>query len=334
MYILFEDDTNSIILDENHPFCLHKAMNFYYDSGGFLSLEEGYRFKDGSRKKRLEYRCYEIVRIETIKIFVYENIDPDDYHMYRDSDFIMSKDQRSGIITHDLYLAKHYLYYHERHIRTSWPNLLLNGRKYDNEELKDGDEITMLSFRMKIRNGFLYISSYLNDNRLQKYIPEPKEFRFRKKEIPKREICIANKEELLLPDIREFKVPQYPKQRNILLQMGPAVTMSTAMVAVSAINSYNSYLDTGDATKAVVYLLMPVTMMISALVWPLLTRISENASYRKEYRKEKEKYLEYLKKEDAVIRGLLSSYLKKRKELCFPGITEKHIQIPRSSPIF
>ena len=98
--------------------------------------------------------------------------------------------------------------------------------------------------------------------------------------------------------------------RKLILQIGPTITMSLAMIMMAAINVYNSYLNNGSKLSIISLLVMPITMLVSGIMWPLISSSSDNRAFKKEYKIAKKEYLEYLKDYDYELEKRINEYIK------------------------
>lgn len=91
-----------------------------------------------------------------------------------------------------------------------------------------------------------------------------------------------------------------------LLQILPSAFMASAMLAVSLMNSLRY--GRKETTEMISALLLPVTMLVSALVFPLLMRILDKRKYRKEEDKARSKFRNRLERYQKEIEQFEKKY--------------------------
>jgi len=97
----------------------------------------------------------------------------------------------------------------------------------------------------------------------------------------------------------EFKIDNPPsignqEQTPLMLMLGPALTMGMAAIFMAFFTVQNSLKNTGNITQALPSIMMSMSMLLGAVMWPILTRRHE-AKKRKEREKlRQEKYKQYL----------------------------------------
>lgn len=306
----------------------------------FFLLKKGFRFPEGDSRRRIEIRKYIVKHkdlFNDMEICVYENDDGfNDYELCNNVPFIFADNPKAPVISHDPYLKNTHLYLKNGQINTNYNCLLLNGKIYDNEILKDGDKICLLNFIFYYYEGFLYMNSFLVENRLQKRKFREQVSRYESSKPGISTSFLPVRKELEVEKLKEY-VPVRPlKQRKAIFQIGPSITMSMAMLSIAAINVYNNYLNGQPWLNSLVYILMPVTMLLSGVLWPLLSGHSEKKANRKEMKEKKSAYLDYLLEYEKRLKKNIEDYLKQENGYYFDGTVdeERLFQITNISESF
>ena len=335
-----------IIKDGYH---LHKTqISSYYHGEGIIidsnnmniSLGNNYYFLDGTNTKKLSYQKYEIKEkgsYDIKELFIYEgDIALNDYKIYENREFIISDNKNSSIILKDPYLKEFYLVCRNKLLETNYNDLICNGKKYADQELENGDYIEYLGFSFFYYDEFLYMNDFLAINRLP--IKDIKEkLIIHKKEKPKiNNYYEESYKDIEVEPLESFSSPQRSSSRKIILQMGPALTMSLAMMLVAGINVYNSYLTNGYTLSLISFIVMPITMLISGVLWPIISSTSEKKTFKKEYDNEKKTYLEYLKGYEERLIQDIKRFIKSERSymFAFEDIKSRPFYISKSSNKF
>ena len=174
MFLLIRDGLNFFHLDFDKisfPY-QYKGIEIIEDSGiYYFSLKHGYYFLDHDKKRKIEYRKYRIKQkdiFNDIEIFVYKDDKGiDDYHLYNNKTFIYYGDSRANIVNKDTYLNSYYLIYKDGRLKTNSDYLLCNGKIYNNELLKNNDEIRFYNLHFIYYDDYLYMNNFLLDNKLK-----------------------------------------------------------------------------------------------------------------------------------------------------------------------
>ena len=326
MFIVIKDGTDFIRFDLEEvslPY-IYSGVEITKESEGyFFHLKKGFSFSDGGNSRKIELRKYVIRRKELfndLEIYVYESGKGfDDYALYNNVPFILADNKKAPVICCDPYLENTHLYLKNGQISTNSSCLLLNGRIYENEILKDGDKLSLLNFVFFYYEDFLYMNSFMVENRLQKKTVPETVVRYENSRPVTSTRFLPVKKELEIEKIREYHPLKPVRQRKMIFQIGPSITMSMAMLSIAGINVYNNYQNDQPLLNSLVYILMPVTMLLSGVLWPVLSGRSEKKTITREIRKKKEEYLNYLQAyEQRLIRNI-DEHLKQEREYFFEG---------------
>lgn len=320
MFVIIKDENKIIktnIEKEYQYLGIHISI-----SKDVIELSNDYYFDDNTRKKSIvleEYSINKLNRSEPISIYLYENDNGiNDYQIYEKQDFTLDSNNASDIVIKDFYMMDYYLKLKENKLETNCSFLLLNGNYYNHQELVSGDYIELLGFSFYYYSSFLYINNFNVINNLSIKKVEEKEQLDRIIPYELSNIYEEPKKIFKLDEIKEFNKPRKNNSRKLVLQIGPTITMSLAMVMLATINIYNSYLNNSlTALGIVALIIMPVTMLISGIIWPILSSSSDKRAYKREYNEIKKEYLEYLKEYDSKLEKSIQEYVYEENKYYF-----------------
>ncbi|RJX39136.1 type VII secretion protein EssC [Paenibacillus pinisoli] len=97
----------------------------------------------------------------------------------------------------------------------------------------------------------------------------------------------------------EFKIDNPPalgnqEQTPIMLMLGPALTMGMSSMFMAFFAVQNSLRNSGDITQALPTLMMSSSMILGAILWPILSRRHERKKRQAREKLRQEKYKQYL----------------------------------------
>lgn len=338
--IVIIEDRYKIIKQKLDKLLEYKGIVIYYDSYYYITLKNNYFFDDETKTKKVELQSYRIINTnsdETINLYFYNDDESFNKHVVKDNtNFIYSSNPDSSIISYDPYINNHYLILRDEYLESDANNIILNGNAYNGERLKDGDHVQFISFSFYYYKKFIYFSSFLTENRLKTYTVERKIFKY-KNDIPLlNNYYEETKKELKIDKLESFNYPRKTNSRKLFLQLGPTLTMSLAMIMLASINVYNSYIEKGINIGILSLLLMPVTMLISGILWPVVGSISDRRSYKKEFNLAKKEYINYLKEYDGDLSIKIKEYISEENKYYFDytDILNKLFYISSSSNNF
>ena len=330
MFIVIKDGTAFIRLNTEElslPYAYSGIEIIKEDDEYCFLLKKGFRFPEGDDKRKIEIKKYVIRHkdpFNDIEVYVYENDKGfNDYVLCNNVPFIFADNPKAPVISFDPYLKNTHLYLKNGQINTNYDCLLLNGKIYDHEILKDGDRISLLNFIFYYYEGFLYMNSFLVENRLQKRKFREEICRYESNRPKVSTSYLPARKELEIEKLKEYAPVKPLKQRKAIFQIGPSITMSMAMLSIAAINVYNNYLNSQPWLNSLVYILMPVTMLLSGVLWPLLSGNSEKKANRKEMEEKKNAYLDYLLEYEQRLKRNIADYLKQEHSYYFEGTVDE-----------
>lgn len=288
-------------------------------SEGIIRLDDGYTFFDGTVIKNLTLTSYLVYhQNDEIKLYFYDiEKGAFDYKLYEIQDLYIANDLEANVISKDNYLDGYYLKLVGNHLDTNFDDLFVNHIRRKNHDLESGDFIEFLGLSFFFYNDFIYLNSFLVDSHLKE------------KEI--REVIVNNKNKpidlinyyevpkngLKIEKIKEFDAPRKNSSRKLILQIGPTITMSLAMILMASISIYNSYINSGTILNIISLLIMPLTMLVSGILWPVLSTSSDSFNYKKEYNKAKSAYIAYLKEYENKVENDIRDYVNEEKRYLF-----------------
>lgn len=131
-----------------------------------------------------------------------------------------------------------------------------------------------------------------------------------KYELIKQQSRIILNEPLLKINLPSYSLEIIPDQHNILLIIGPTITMSMATLSSGLISFHYAYTQGRNLLEVLPMLILPIVMLMSALIWtPLNHRYSKRILRKKQTKKLKE-FTDNL----ANIQNLIDNYKQKYEE--------------------
>lgn len=104
---------------------------------------------------------------------------------------------------------------------------------------------------------------------------------------------------------------EYPPQSSLANQMpialtiGPSVTMGLSSAATASFTVINQLSRGGEITAVIPSVIMASSMLLSSLMWPIITKTYDKNRKKKQERKRKVKYAAYLRKQYEVVDALM-----------------------------
>lgn len=306
----------------------------------YICLHSGYFFKDRDKVRRLEEKKYIIEGKDfnnEITLYVYKDEQGlDDYYLYNNEPFLYLSNDKGNIINKDEYLKDYYLMYKDKVLKTNAPVLLLNNRQYNNEMLQNGDYISFYNLMFFYYDDYLYMNNFRVENKVKKKEMLETIVRYKNQKPVVKNYLNQPLKEITTDEVLTYNEIKPLKNKPLVFQIGPSLTMSLAMVFVAGINIYNNYLNGENLINSIVYMIMPIMMIISGVLWPILTRANENKTNRLEIEENKSNYLEYLDEYRHKVDVNIKETLKEREAYFFKGdINEdKLFYVTDKSPMF
>lgn len=334
-----------IIIDPKgyHYLSLNKEQTFKYFSFSFnkkwyVSLSEKYLFSDGTKVKLLENKEYEIIDGETYmhsKMFVYENdIGFNNYGLYENSQLIVSKSRQSQIVSKDKYIDDEIVIENGELKKFSKYTLINNKACQYQLKLENGDMVECLGHIIYYYDEFYYINNFLCDIKLNKkdiktqvvkYHNYPRVFR--------QSLVYENRNELLIEDMVPFSF-EYKSSVMSFNQMIPGIVMSLSMSAIAFINVYNSLLEGKSILSILPIVLMPLALICTSLLLPIINKIIDKSKKKKAYKKYYKEYLDYLDKYTKELNKTIDAYLSNEYLYCINHIGDRLFFLNNNSNYF
>ena len=326
MYIVIKDGLRYIrfwLTKLSEPFSYKGIEIVQKENTFYLCLKKGYFSNTKEKEQILEYKKYHIKHKELlsdIRIFVYKSDKGiNEYHTYENKPFLCAHVEKANIVSNDQYMNGYFLFYNERKLKTNYDCLLLNGKLYENEELKYGDEISYFNLTFYYYDDFLYMNNFMLNNKLERKVFDESLVKYNKERIKENTFYITERKPLEIEELKKYSPIKQINQRKLIFQIGPSLTMSITMVGIAAINIYNSYLNNQPLLNSLIYIMMPVTMLLSGVMWPVLSNASEKRAFRKQNKMIKDEYINYLIGYEKRLEKKINDYLVEENSYFFNG---------------
>lgn len=182
-----------------------------------------------------------------------------------------------------------------------------NGYRVSEKSLKCGDVIFIMGLKIVVGNGVLAINNPDNKVKIdERYLYKYPVQKIEKKEEEFDEI-VNETEDFFYRSPRfkrdvqqvEIKIDSPPSPQNqepipLALMLGPSLTMGMVSMATAGVTINNIMTTGASLSSSLTPLLMSVSMMMSCVLWPTLTKRHEQKVRVKKEKIRQEKYLEYL----------------------------------------
>ena len=312
MFIIIKDNSKYKTINLSQEDIRYKGIHFFKKNNiYYIELNNSLYFKDGSKLQKLTLNKYDIVsenRYYHIEIYVYkDNKGYDDYILYNHSNFIISNNNKADIVSLDKYIEDKYLILKDKKLISNY-DISVNGYKYNGSSLVDGDIVEFIGFRFIYNSSYLYMNNFNIQNKLRHYTIhkhiicyndiklEPYYY------LPKKDI------ELKIEDIKPFNYSQEFKTINTRTIIS-STFMSLTMVVVSIINYINALYNDRDLLSRLVILIMPIGMIFTTTIMPIIFYYLDKRNDTKQYQKKKDEYINYLNEYDRQLDSDINLYL-------------------------
>jgi len=186
----------------------------------------------------------------------------------------------------------------------------VNGKSVNQAQLNIGDVIYIMGLQIIVTNNFLFINNpdgnvQVNSGDLRKYSNQLKEnFDFSNFDDFDDYEDIQDDYYYRAPrfkndvDILEFKLDPPPAKQNndevpLIMLVGPSLTMGMASVASGAF-AVTSAIERGNISAATPSIVMSISMLLSTLMWPLITKTFQRRLRKRKEERRQETYNDYL----------------------------------------
>ncbi|GKU77583.1 type VII secretion protein EssC [Paenibacillus sp. L3-i20] len=183
----------------------------------------------------------------------------------------------------------------------------VNGSRVNHKILMPGDVIYIMGLKIIVGKGFISVNNpdgQLTYNRSML-------FPFSKQSIIRSEDDEAWDDEVSIDyfyrsprfkreaERTEFKIDSPPALGNqeptpLLLMLGPSLTMGMSALFMGFFTVQNTLKNTGNITQAMPSVVMSISMLLGAILWPILTRRHEAKKREEREKLRQEKYKHYL----------------------------------------
>ncbi len=175
--------------------------------------------------------------------------------------------------------------------------LSMHGQTADRIILTDSIRISLLALVFTVSKGIITIR---NDHSVRVTLPSYRKRRTaavrstgEKKQID-HAFRLINMPESVVIELEE-PLPFVQRERNpLIFMMGPALTMSMAAFSVGLLSIYNGWLNGRRITELMPMAVLPLTMVISALIWNPLQRLYDRRKEKKLINERQFRYEAYL----------------------------------------
>jgi S-DNA-T family DNA segregation ATPase FtsK/SpoIIIE len=187
----------------------------------------------------------------------------------------------------------------------------VNGSRVAQKRLEPGDLIFIMGLRIVVGNGFFAINNpgsqvALTSSAITKF--EPPEPVYDAEDTPPPEPRYYYRSPRFTRAVETAEItidpppaPQRAEQIPIALMLGPAMTMGLTSLSTAALTIMNTINNGGEITQALPTLIMSFSMLLGAVLWPVLTKRHERKVRAANEKKRQTKYFAYL---DSVRDGI------------------------------
>lgn len=180
----------------------------------------------------------------------------------------------------------------------------VNGRRIQSAKLNPGDFIYIMGLKIVIGDTYFAVNNpdmnlTIRAEGLSKYkspqiLPQKESF-----EVPEKKYFFKSPRfhrEVQRVELQIDPPPQPEKLDTVpmALMLGPSLTMAMTSVSTGILSVSNVINKGGDITQALPTLIMSISMLLGAVLWPVLTKRYEKKQKIKHEKKRQEKYFGYL----------------------------------------
>lgn len=193
------------------------------------------------------------------------------FRAYQNQDLLISSLDSAEIRTSDTALRGHYIFINEGKIYKDNDLVYLNGRRYQNETLKDHDVIDILGLRIIYTKKILFTNDHMIANHLKPYEVVYDDFSEDLIVISKR-----HRQKFVMPEL-SYKLDL---KRNMieseeppfLVSFGQGLFMSLGMLMIAGINGYISLQNGREMIEVVLMVMMPLIMAMASIIFPIVQK--------------------------------------------------------------
>ena len=248
-----------------------------------IILNEKFYFKSGTCEALPDHFYVICNGIKEIQLFLYsDSLGISDFNIYERKDMIISAKNDADIINLDPFYRDNILRIEKNSLMSNSCLIFVNNFPYLGQDIKNGDFLEILGLKCYLYENFIYLNSFRNTCQLKKIKLDEKILKLKIQKPQMVNFHEGEQIEFKIKKLNKFTHPIWNK-RSLLSQVGPAITMALTLCAISSINIYSSYLMNGFSLTMVAMGLMPLTIILSGVVWPFVINQLEKKNYEKSY---------------------------------------------------
>ncbi|MCR4854856.1 MAG: hypothetical protein K5908_01690, partial [Erysipelotrichaceae bacterium] len=329
MFLIIEDRReyiSSLLKGADEAFS-YKGLEVYCRKDRcYLDLKDGYCLSDGRKNVCLEYGTYSIETPEgyyQLLLHVYRDDSGfEDYAFYRNREQIRVAAREADILYQDPYMGDSVLMIRDGKIDADIA-FSVNGKRYDGFRLEEGDLICFLGLRIFYYGDFLYMNSFLAENRLERYLCKERKISYPKRGYHPRYRLKRTKVVLDIPELEEYEGMEEKTGQDILKTILPNSIMSLAVLSTATMSFYSNLHQGYGFLQLSSYLISPVAMLVTGVLLPLLLYRGERKKEAEKLKTHREGYLSYLKDYEEEIDQKIGSYVQSEQERDFSVLDEE-----------
>ena len=193
---------------------------------------------------------------------------------------IISAKNDADIINLDPFYRDNILRIEKNSLMSNSCLIFVNNFPYLGQDIKNGDFLEILGLKCYLYENFIYLNSFRNTCQLKKIKLDEKILKLKIQKPQMVNFHEGEQIEFKIKKLNKFTHPIWNK-RSLLSQVGPAITMALTLCAISSINIYSSYLMNGFSLTMAAMGLMPLTIILSGVVWTFVINQLEKKNYEK-----------------------------------------------------
>ena len=223
MFVVIRDGTRFVRLNTEEmslPYTYSGIETVKEGEDHYFLLKKGFVFTEGDSRRKIEVGKYTVKHKDpftSLEIFVYENDKGyRDFRLYNNVPFIFADNGKAPIVSLDPYIENVHLYLKNGQINTNYDWLLLNEKPYEGEILRDGDKIALLNFVFYYYEDYLYINSFMTENRLQEAKLREQTFRYENIRPKANTGFLPARKELEIKALKKYDPVRVTRQRKMI----------------------------------------------------------------------------------------------------------------------
>ncbi|MGN1406174.1 MAG: FtsK/SpoIIIE domain-containing protein, partial [Erysipelotrichaceae bacterium] len=259
-----------------------------------IILNEKFYFKSGTLEALPDHLYVISNGLKDIHLFLYsDSIGISDFHICERKDMTISADNNADIVNLDPFYRDNILRLEKNSAVSNSCFIFINNIPYLGQEIKNGDFLEILGLKCYLYENFIYLNSFRNSCHLKEIKLDEKILKLKIQRPVLTNFHEGEQAEFKIKKLNRFTHPVWNK-RSLISQIGPAITMALTLCAISSINIYSNYLMNGFSLTMVAMGLMPLTIILSGVVWPFIINHLEKKNYDRNYNIARDSYIKYL----------------------------------------